>query len=225
MMDIPPPPPDEPGRPDSSRRALIAGLIAVTTFLGAIGAWRATEAGGAAAVAEDKALADERAAAQRQAVLRSTLTAIEFDYVRQTTHRALASRLRQEALSASTSPDDGARLIAEADAHDTAANAIFIDPDALTPEGVLDLEAKFDIDWELVRSQVDLDPSPEFATAEGHRDRQERIVGVTALFVAAALFLTLARVATSSRARNLYFAGGVGVLLTASGALLILELA
>lgn len=204
------------------RKVLVTTLIALTTFLGAIGAWRATEAGGAASSAEHKALGDERTAAQRQAVIRSYLATIEFDYMRQATHRALAAQLREEAAAAGS--DDAARLEAEASGHEAAANGIFIDPDALDADGSLDLGAKYDLEWSLARSQFDLDPNPEFLEADRLRARQERIVGATALFVVAALFLTLARVGRTQTIRNLYFAGGSGVLIVATVALIFLEL-
>lgn len=208
--------------PDGHRRKVtITTLIALTTFLGAIGAWRATEAGGAAASSEHKALSDERTSAQRQAVIRSGLASIEFDYMRQTTHRVMAAELRTEAATAG--PDDAARLEAEAAGHDAAANSIFIDPDALRPDGTLDPGAKYDIEWSLARSQLDLDPNPEFAEADRLRAKQERIVGTTALLVAAALSLTLARVSRNPASRNLYFAGGAAVLGVAAVFLTILE--
>jgi hypothetical protein len=203
------------------RKVVVTTLIALTTFFGAIGAWRATEAGAAAKSSERKALSNERAAAQRQAVIRSGLASIEFDYMRQSTHRALAAQLRIEAAAAS--PADGVRLEAEAAGHEAAANAIFIDSDALGPDGLLDLDAKYDIEWSLALSQLDLDPNPEFAQADRLRAKQERIVGTTALFVAAALFLTLARVSGNPASRNLYFVGGTGVLLMAVVALTVLE--
>lgn len=207
---------------DHRRIVLVTILIALTTFFGAVGAWRATEAGGAAAASERKALSDERTAAQRQAVIRSGLASIEFDFMRQSTHRTLAAGLRAEAAGAS--PEDAARLEAEAAGHTAAANAIFIDPDALDPAGALDLEAKYDIEWSLARGQLDLDPNPEFADADRARAKQERIVGATALLVAAALFLTLARVSRNPASRNLYFAGGTAVLLVAVVTLTYLEL-
>jgi hypothetical protein len=208
--------------PDAHRRkVVVTTLIALTTFLGAIGAWRATAAGAAAGGFEYKALSDERASAQRQAVIRSGLASIEFDYMRQTTHRIMAAELRTEAATAG--PDDAARLEAEAAGHEAAANSIFIDPDALDPTGALDLGAKYDIEWSLARSQLDLDPNPEFVQADRLRTKQERIVGTTALFVVAALFLTLARVSRNPASRNLYFAGGAAVLSVATVFLTLVE--
>jgi len=210
------------GSETSRHKTLVASLIALTTFLGAVGAWRATESGGEAADAERKAIGDARGGAQREAVIRGALADIEFNYMKQSTHRALANQLRLE--SSAASAEDAARLLAEAAGHDAVANAIFVDPDAVQADGALDLTAKYDIEWSLATSQYDLDPEPEFAAADRLRSTQERIVLATALFVAAALFLTLARVGRNAATRRLYFAGGVGVLCLATVALVVLEM-
>lgn len=217
------PPGDMPAQVSKGRAGLISALIALTTFAGAIGAWRATEAGSAAAAAESKALADQRAAAQQEAVIHTVLASNEYVFVRKGTYEALAAALRSQA--GSTPDEVAASLIAQAEAYETVAATLQVDPDALDPGGNLDLEAKFDIEWQSAASRQDLDPVPEFADADRLRGRQERIVGITALFVAAALFLTLSRVARTESSRQLFFVGGSAVLGVSLLLLVLQELA
>ncbi len=210
--------------PASGRRfkLLITALIAATTFLGALGSWRATEAGGSARRAERKAVADERAAVLQETVIRAGIAATELDYMRRTSLLAAAAELRSSAEQDATAAPD---LIALAASYELAAFNQPIDPDALRPDGTLDLEAKFDLEWYAAGLRQDLDPGPEFDEAEAMRLKSERIVGVTALFVAAALLFTLAEVSRHDRGRRFYFLGGLGVGLVAGVLLTLLELA
>jgi len=100
----------------------------------------------------------------------------------------------------------------------------YVDPDALRPDGTLDLARKFDIEWSLASSQHDIDPEPEFALSDSLKRRSERLVGLTALLIAAALFFTLAQVSRSSRRSSVYLAGGSVVLVAATGLLAAVEL-
>ena len=63
-------------------KGLTTGLIAATTLLGAIGSWRATEANSAARASERKAVVDQRTAVQQETVIRATLLATQYDYMR-----------------------------------------------------------------------------------------------------------------------------------------------
>lgn len=202
---------------------LVTGLIAAATFLGAVGSWRATEAGGSARSSERKAVVDQRTAVQQETVIRVTLLATQYDYMRKTSLTALAVELREQAATAT--PEDALRLNAQAMAYEVAAANQPIDPDAFGPDGVLDLEAKYDLEWFAATSRQDLDPAPEFAAAGNYRLKAERIVGVTALFVAAALFLTLAQVSRNDSGRRSFFMGGVAVATLATVLLLALEFA
>jgi hypothetical protein len=202
-------------------KLLVTALIAATTFLGALGSWRATEAGGEARRAERKGVSDQRAAVLQETVIRAGMAATEWDYMRRTSLLAAASELRVQAEQAAADPDD---LITLAAAYELAAFNQPIDPDALRPDGSLDLQAKFDLEWYAAGLRQDLDPAPEFALADAMRLKSERIVGITALFVAAALFLTLSEVSRNPRGRMLYFFGGLGVAVVAASLLAILEL-
>jgi hypothetical protein len=203
-------------------RALIPALIALTSVLGAMGAWRASVASGAAGGAERKAFADTVAAEQQKAVIESVLGSIEFTYARKASLEAMAASLRGE--SETAAEESAGRLTAQADAYQAAADSLLIDADALRPDGSLDLQAKRDIEWALVADRLDLDPAPEWAEADAQRAKAERLVGLTALLIAAALFLTLAQVGRNPRARSLYLNGGVAVMVAAT-ILLFLELA
>jgi hypothetical protein len=203
-------------------KLLVTGLIAATTFVGAVASWRATEASGAARAADRKGVADQRLAAQQETFIRSTLRVTEFNYLRRTSLQAAAVQLRDRA--AVGDPGDADRLLAVAAAFERAAAEQPIDPDALRIDGSLDLDTKFDIAWSAAALQQDLDPNPEFAAAAEKRLKSERIVGVTALLVAAALFFTLAQVTRADRGRRLYFAGGIATGITATVMLVVLEL-
>ncbi len=209
--------------PLSGRRfkLLLGALIAATTFLGALGSWRATEARGEARSAERKAVSNQRMAVQQETVIRAGLAATELDYMRRTSLLAAAAELR---IQAANDPVLAADMTAVANAYELAAFNQQVDPDALRPDGTLDLEAKFDLEWYSAGLRQDLDPRPEFAEADAMRLKAERIVGVTALFVAAALLFTLAEISRHERGRRLYFFGGIGVGMAATALLTILEL-
>lgn len=211
-------------QPVVSRRTKIvtASLIALTSVLGAVGAWRASVASGGASDADRKGFADNVAEIQQRAGILIQSDAILLDFVRMQAYQDEAEALRTQAKTATV--DDGARLEAQADADEKLAEFLrrTIDPDAIRPDGTLDLRRKFDVEFELARSQQDLDPAPEFALADTMRTKSERLVGLTALFIAAALFLTLAQV-SKARARQLYFGGGLIVMVSALVLLILVE--
>ena len=203
-------------------KLLVTALVAATTFLGALGSWRATEAGGEARRAERKAVSDQRAAVLQETVIRAGLAATEWDYLRRTSLLAAAGELREQAQK---TPENASDLLALAAAYELAVINQPIDPDALLPDGTLDLDAKFDLEWYAAGRRQDLDPGPEFAVADAMRLKSERIVGLTAVFVAAALLLTLSQVSRNDRGRALYFFGGLGIGVLAATLLAVLELA
>jgi hypothetical protein len=203
------------------RRALIPALIALTSVLGAVGAWRASAASSAAGSAERKAFADTVAVEQESARIETQIGIIESIYVRKVALEAMAGALRREAEQAS--PEDAARLTTQADAYQATAAAVFVDPDALRPDGSLDLQAKRDVEWALAGDRQDLDPAPEAAEAEEYRAKAQRLVGLTAFLIAAALFFTLAQVSRNPRVEILYWNGGAAVLVVSAGLLLAVE--
>ena len=60
------------------------------------------------------------------------------------------------------------------------------------------------------------------ALSDRMRSKAEHLVGLTMLFIIAALFLTIAQVSNSS-ARRLYLGGGIGVLVVAMALLFVVE--
>jgi hypothetical protein len=205
----------------AARHRLIPALIAVTSLLGAVGAWRASTASGGAAGAERQAFADTVAAEQQHAAIETIVGSIEFSYARRLALQESATSLRAEAETAE--PEAAARLTALAAAQEAAAAAYVIDADALAPDGSLDLEAKRQVEWGLASSQQDLDPAPEMARAADLRARSQRLVGLTAFLIAAALFLTLAEVTRNPRVEILYWHGGVAVLVVSAVLLIVVE--
>ena len=203
------------------RRVLIPALIALTSVLGAVGAWRASAASGAAAGDERRAFADSVAAEQQRAAIETVVGSIEFSYARRLALQESAAALRAEAEVAG--PDEAARLNALAAADAAAAAAYVIDADALRPDGSLDLEAKRAVEWGLASDVQDLDPAPEMARAADLRAKSQRLVGLTAFLIAAALFLTLAEVSRNPRIEALYWHGGVAVLAVAAVLLAVVE--
>lgn len=203
------------------RRALIPALIALTSVLGAVGAWRASAASGTAAGAERRAFADAVAAEQQRAAIETVVGSIEFGYARRLALQESAAALRAGAEAAG--PDEAARLNALAAAQEEAAASYVIDADALRPDGSLDLEAKRAVEWGLASDVQDLDPAPEMARAADLRAKSQRLVGLTAFFIAAALFLTLAEVSRHPRIEILYWHGGAAVLVVAAVLLIVVE--
>lgn len=203
------------------RRSLIPVLIALTSVLGAIGAWRASAASGAAAGTERRAFEDTVAAEQVRSQIESGIGLIEFAFARRQALQASAASLR--AAAAAAAPDETASLLALAAAQEEAASEYLIDPEALRPDGTLDLEARRDLEWQRAGQLQDLDPDPEMAQAADLRAKSQRLVGLTAFFIAAALFLTLAEVTRNSRVEVLYWHGGAGVLAVAAVLLVLVE--
>jgi hypothetical protein len=202
-------------------RSAIPILIALTSVLGAVGAWRASAAGTEAANAGRKAFADTVAAEQQRVTIDSVLGSIEIAYTERASLVAMADSLRERAGRASG--EEGARLLALADAYRSTADSFVIDADALRPDGTLDLEAKSQIEWALAQDRQDLDPAPELAVAESLKSKSEQLVGLTALMIAGALFLTLAQVSRNRRVQRLYLNGGVAVLVVATVLLVVVE--
>lgn len=197
-------------RAAARRRVLIPVLIALTSVLGAIGTWRTSSASGAAAGAERRAFADTVAAEQQRAAIETVAGSIEFAFARRLALQQSAVSLRSDAEAAE--PEEAARLTALAAAQEAAAAAYVIDADALNPDGSLDLEGKREVEWGLASDLQDLNAGPEMDRAADLRAKSQRLVGLTAFFIAAALFFTLAQVSRNRRVEVLYWSGGLAVL-------------
>ena len=204
------------------RRALIPVLIALTSVLGSVAAWRASTASGAAAGFERRAFANTLTAEQEGARIESDLASVEFTYARATALEAAADALRRQTDGSEAA--GAAALAALADAYDATATSlrIFVTVEE-RPDGTLDLEGARAEQWALAGDLQDLDPEEETAAAEGLRAKSQRLVGLTALLIAAALFLTLAEVSRRRMVADLYWRGGVLVLATSVVLLIVVE--
>ncbi len=203
------------------RRVLIPALIALTSCLGAVGAWRAAVASGGAASAERSAFANTVAAEQQRAAIETTIGLVETTYARRAALREAATDVRRQAAGATG--DEAARLNALAGAYEATAAQLVVDADALAADGSLDLEAKRDVEWALAAGLQDLDPGPEMAEAGSLRAKSERLVGLTALLITAALFLTMAQVGRRFRAAAIFWGGGLAVLAVSAVLLVVVE--
>jgi hypothetical protein len=215
--------PSRAERWEARRRALIPALIALTSVLGAVGAWRAAVASGAAGGAERQAFADTVAAELQGAVLETQLASVEFTYARVAALEARAEPLEEAAAAAEG--DEAARLEALAGAYRSTADGLrpFIDADALAADGSLGLEGARRTRLDLAGDFQDLDPGPEEAAIADYRAKAGRLVGLTALLVSAALFFTLAEVSRHRRTGVLFWHGGAAVLLVAVALLIVVE--
>ncbi len=215
-------PPAGAGHWARRRRALIPLLIALTSVLGSVAAWRASAASGAAGASERWAFANTLTAEQQGSRIETELASLEFTHARRTALEAAATALRSQADGVEAG---AASLEALADAYEAAAATLaqFISADAVGPDGRLDLEGMREAQWALAADLADLDPSEETAEAESLRSKSQRLVGLTALLIAAALFLTLAEVSRRRRVADLYWRGGVVVLAAAVVLLMVVE--
>jgi hypothetical protein len=216
------PSPDRPWERPAWVKIVIASLIALTSVLGAVGAWRASLASAEASDSDRKGFADALAAEQQRTSIHSSLDAEFTRYLRGQLFTALAEELYEQAEDAS--PADRARLEVEASNYQSLGDLKLetTNPDALRPDGSLDLDRAFEIEWAQQASQNDLDPEPEFAEADELNERSERLVGITALLIAAALFFTFAQV-VAGRVFVVYLAGGAAVLILSTVLLVALE--
>jgi hypothetical protein len=218
--------PDTDAGASTILKTVIAALIALTSLLGAVGAWRASEASDNAASAERKGFAELVASRREQARIRARLDATLFDYMRAKAYGEQARLLRRQAIGASR--EDAARLRSEATALAEVSRTIgtYVDPDAVDDEDELVLSQKFLLDYEHAKTLADLDPKLEFDEADEASEKSEWLVLTTTGMIAAAFFLTLAQVARTRdrRARAIFLGAGIAVMLAAAAALAIFEL-
>lgn len=212
-------------RQSSTRfKIVVASLIALTSLLAALAAWRAEVASMKGEDSERKGFADSVANEQAAAQIRSGLQDTLLSYERAQFYRAQAIAFRKRAARAPAA--DGARLRAQATAQEGLAKVVLgtIDRDALRPDGSLDLKRKFQLDYTLAKSAQDIDSKPDFARSDSFSTKSERLVGLTAMLIAAAFFFTLAQV-TRRRTKPLYVGGGLIVLVAATVLFVIVEVA
>jgi hypothetical protein len=204
-------------------RVVIASLIATTSLVAAIGAWRASVASSAGGDADRKGFDDSVARARAEAGIRANLAAIVLDYGRARSYEAQAKAIHRQAHDAA--PQDRTRLVAMAEAAERLEKVArdSIDPDALRTNGKLNLGRKFQLDLRLQESTQDLDAKPEFQKSDKLSQKSERLVGLTALLVGAALFFTLAQV-SRRRVYLVYLVTGIVVLVVSTSLLITVEL-
>lgn len=204
-------------------KVIIASLIALTSMLGAVAAWRASVASSVATDAERKGFADAVVREQRIATIGAQTDAILLDYIRGRSQDVQADEFEKEAEKA-VGPDK-ARLEDDAKAYRGLADLTndFVDKDSVRPDGSLDLERKTRLEMELARSESDLDSASDFEAADIAKERSEQLVGLTALLIAAAFFFTLAQI-SKSRVFLVYLGGGAIVLIVATALLFTVEI-
>jgi hypothetical protein len=203
-------------------RLWTASLIALSSLLGAVAVWGAAGATGKAGSADRNAFGITLAQTQQRAGILLRTDAVLLDYIRMHAYQDEATDLRAQ--EATASPADASRLevLAAADSRVEQTIRASLDPDALRPNGTLDLRRMYQVEYALAASNQDLDPKPDFAQSDRMRTKSEHLVGLTMLFITAALFLTIAQVSNSSASR-LYLWGGVAVLASATVLLVLVE--
>jgi hypothetical protein len=204
-------------------------MIALTSLLGSLAAWGA-EAASRAAEDQDRKGADDRiAAVLAEADVRSRLLPEFFLYAEAKSAEYQVTELARELARLggdSAGRADRDRLTAEAAARALARRERLaaIDPDALGPDGALDLRRKYETDLALERREADLDAAAELRAADASRRKSERLVGLTVVHNGAAQLLTLAQVARGAAALA-WLAAGTVVLVAAATLLPIVQLA
>jgi hypothetical protein len=207
-------------RPSAAAGLAIAILIASTSVLGAIVAWRSADALDAASSAEEQALV--RQAAREEADMRSDayVDTAQLDYLRVRGAIAHAAALRRLARAAPESAVRRALLDqAGAYAHAGATVRLHIDPSALTSSGTLELARVRRVYDTEQATAVPLDPGPPQHQAELLQEVAGRLKTLALGSILAAFFLTLAQV-SRTRAWRLYCAVGVALLLALVGELI-----
>ncbi len=215
-----------PARRTSTRYKVgVASLIAVTSLIGAVAAWRAEAASRQSDEAEQTGFANSVANAQAKAQIRSSLEQVLVQYESSRTYAAQAVALRKQAASLGAADAARLRVQSSAAAHLAAFLKAHVRPNALRPDGTLDLDRAFQLDYAQARQNADLDPAPDFRQVDHFAKKSERLVGLTALLIAAAFFFTLAQVGKRRLAARVYLGGGVIVLVAATVLLVVVEVA
>jgi hypothetical protein len=205
-------------------RVLLASLIGLAAALGSVAAWRSEEAARTAEDIDRMGIADRVAEQQERAKISAGLQDTFVDYLQAQAALARAAALVNEAARAAAAERDPLLAQAAADHAFARSRLDEIDADAFASgrNSRLDLRRKWEIEYRLSEQRLDLDPRPEFAAADRSRTRSERLVGLTALLIAAALFFTLAQVVRRGPTR-LYLGGGLAVMVAAVSLLVAVE--
>jgi hypothetical protein len=202
----------------------IAVLIASTSVLGSVVAWRATTAKDEASGAEEQALIRQAASNESDMYVGLFVDTAALDYMHLREAQARARALRTDAMSSRDASIRAATSL-EASAYDRAARTIrqHMADSALTKSGTLDLDQVRRQYTGLERSLFALDAGPPKREAVQHQRAADKLKVVALGAVIAAFFLTLAQVSRSAVWR-LYMAGGVGVLVAVIAGLIVIGL-
>jgi hypothetical protein len=211
------------GHKSARFRVVVALLIALTSLLGALAAWRAEAASMKGDNAERKALTESLANERVRSSIRSDLQDTLQKYQDAQVYFALSRALR--ARVAGAAPADAARLRALAKADEQLGSAriglLRSHTDAIRADGTLDLAREFQLRYANEKSTTDLDPRPEYRISDHQATKSERLVGLTAMLIAAAFFFTLAQVGRRREVIPLYLGGGLVVMVAATVLLLL----
>jgi hypothetical protein len=202
--------------PSSSQatRVVIALLIALTSILGAGTAWRASKASIAAEEAEREAFRQKVENVAAQATVRETPEDALLAYA-----RWLSWNSRAGVLGAADAPS--LQLDALATRHAALRAWRSVPPTARgSRPGRLNLKRAEQIqDFAVKNGEVqsgvrlgtaeDLDPLPEIANADRLRKKENRLAGLAAFIVAAAVFFAAAQILRSRIYRVPLIAGGI----------------
>ncbi len=217
----PPVPPSEDltGEDDAGRfKTVVAVLIAVTSILGAVVAWRASVSSNAAGDLDEQGTQELVLEEQERASIEGLVANDQRLFARYQEH-ILAWRLLQKQAEAQRGKDQelADALAAEAQGELALARSLrgFFQggtPDFGDDEGVV----AYDRDFVLANLEANnqylpvLDPQATFRRADEEHDRTVRLVGVFTLVVVALFFLTIAQFAGAA-IRGLFAVAGVAV--------------
>lgn len=187
----------------AKRRLEIVVLIAASSVLAAVGAWR-TEAHAIHGDELDRdGVAQETAFQREQTTVRLGLVDLVQTYAQFEQARALSRALGRAAAGSPPAVAEPLGVEAAVEARHAGAILPSLDVDALverhlTAEG---LARKFRDDLTFVLTTADLDPGDEFAASNRALSKADQDAGYTALAITAAFILTLAQVARTRRAK------------------------
>ena len=204
----------------AKRRLEIVVLIAASSVLAAVGAWRTETHAIHGDELDRDGVAQETAYQREQTSARLGLVDLVQTYAQFEQARALSRALGRAAAGAPPAVVEPLGVEAAVEARHADALLPSLQVDVLTePHLTADgLAKKFRDDVKFVLTTADLDPTDEFAASNRALSKANQDAGYTALAIAAAFILTLAQVARVRRAKLLL---GLGSLTLAAALVLI----
>ena len=221
-------------KPSIQIKTILATLIALSTILGAIFAWRASSASGGASGADEDALLAISNRLEIENVTRTSVYQHLQGYVRYLANRGVsesfdeeASRKFQEVIAnngefADPEAEAQIQLLQEQlaqrgqEALDRAAMAqYFLNPDYLRQDGTYDTAREIGEAVAEASRYRDVDPVPHFARADRLRNKTGNLLAVLLVLASAVWCFVLAQVLSKP---GQYIAMGVGILILVAGA-------